>query len=93
MALCRTQISLSEAQRRFLQRLARQRRTSVSDVIRSLVDREMQTQPSRRPAELEEKLKNHPWKGDPLFDIIGMVSGDGTVTSENLDDHIYNKDW
>ena len=79
MALTRTQISLSEPQRRFLQRRARQQGKSMAEVLRSLIDREMETPPS-----LED---------DPFFGIIGMVRGNGTVTSENLDEHIYKKDW
>ena len=78
MALTRTQISLSEPQRRFLQRRARQQRKSMAEIIRSLIDREMET-----PA----------WENDPFFEIIGMVSSGRGKTNEELDATIYRKDW
>jgi len=67
MAMMRTQISLTERQRRFLDRVARREGRSVAEVLRSFVDKEMSTLPP---------------EDDSLFDIIGIVDSGGTITSD-----------
>jgi hypothetical protein len=78
MSLTRTQICLSEPQRRFLQRRARQEGQSVAAVLRSLIDREIQ---SAACAE------------DPFFDLKGIIRSGGAVRSDQLDEHLYKPDW
>jgi hypothetical protein len=78
MAMNRTQISLTEAQRQFLERVARREGRSMSDVLRSLVDREM----TARQRE-----------DDPLLEIVGMVDSESAVTCEDVDRIVYRKDW
>jgi len=105
MSMTRTQISLTETQREFLQRLARQRGSSVADVVRSLVDREMdasgenhegvrdEVKADTPPSAKFELPDDHPWKGDPFFEIIGMASSGRGKSNAEIDATVYRKDW
>lgn len=72
--LNRTQISLSDEELRLVRRLARQRRTSMSGVIRNAIRREGQ-------ADVDEE--------QALTTIIAMGEGDGRSDSSNPDEAIY----
>lgn len=72
--LKRTQISLAEDELQTVRRLARERRTSMSRVIRAAIRREMQEE-----AEVTASLMS----------IVAIIEGDGRSSSENPDDQIY----
>jgi len=76
-SLHRTQISLTKRQYQYLRRLAAQTGRSMSSIIRELVDRSMAIQ-ARQPLE-----------PDPFFDIIGMVTGDGTSVGREHDQYLF----
>lgn len=78
MSLTQTQVSLSESQSSFLQRLARQQGRTVSDVICDLIEKEMQSEPSAE---------------DPIFGIIGLAGSADRVSETPMDRRIYKKDW
>jgi hypothetical protein len=76
MTMTRTQIYLTEEQRRHLEMLAETRDTTMSSVIREAI---------------AEYVARHLVEHDPLLDIIGLGNsglGDGSV---HHDRDIYNK--
>jgi hypothetical protein len=77
----RSQILLEEWQYQYLSDEARRKGKSISQIVRQLV------------TEWIESHRAEARAGDPIFDIIGMVSsGDGRLAEEH-DKYIYSNDW
>ncbi len=73
----RTQILLEEWQYQVLQNLANKEKKSLSSIIRELVTEKL------------AKQKTSPT--DPIFEIVGMVAGDGDRVSEEIEKRLYQR--
>lgn len=71
----RTQIQIEERQYRFLRDMARRNGTSISAVLRELIDHRIQAQPR---------------EDDPLQGIIGMADGPQGDTARKHDRFLYS---
>ncbi len=74
----RMQISLPDAQVRFLRERARETNTSIAGVIRELIEREARN--SKRPI-----------TEDPIWEIVGI--GHSGKKLGDIDDTTYEADW
>ena len=74
----RTQISLEDWQYQVLRDLSRRKRKSLSSIIRDLLTEKFSA-PSGRKSR------------DPLYDIVGLGSGDGSSVAREHDRHLYGK--
>jgi len=86
MAMTRTQIHLTEEQRRQIQRLAEARHKTMAEVIREAVEeymiQQIDTEDSAAPAS----------RADPLRDIIGLGASGITDGSIHHDRDIHDDD-
>ena len=76
--MTRTQILLNPEHYRWLATQARRRRTSLSQLVRGLIDAERQR--SRRIR-----------KGDPLFGVIGIAKDRAHDVAEHHDRYLYGE--
>lgn len=72
----RTQLHLDEGRYQYLAVQAKAQGKSIAQVVRDLIDADCKRRGSRR-------------RKDPLDNIIGMFSGDGSAVAENVDDYLY----
>ena len=87
MAMTRTQIDLTEEQRRQIQRLAELEHRTMAQVIREAVEEYVI---QRMDIESLRKASVNP--NDPLWDIVGL--GDSGITDGSIhhDRYIYDED-
>jgi hypothetical protein len=78
----RAQIILEEWQHQWLAQEAARQRVTISALLRQLL------------TEAVERRQATSWEDDPLWGIIGLAAGpDDGITSENLDQFIYQPTW
>jgi hypothetical protein len=78
----RVQLILEEWQHDWLAAEAEKNETSMSALLRDLLNEAIERHQAATIAE------------DPIWGIIGMAEGpDDGITSENLDDFLYRGDW
>jgi hypothetical protein len=78
----RVQVILEEWQQQWLSEEAARQKVSMSALLRQLL------------TEAIERRQTENWEDDPLWGIVGMAEGpDDGITSENLDQLIYQTDW
>lgn len=70
---------LEPPQREYLRKQAEQRKCSVADVLRALVESDIET--NRHGAR----------ERDPLDEIVGSITTDGKVTGENFHEYLYGR--
>lgn len=87
MAMIRTQIYLTEEQRKQIQRLAKDQHKTMAQVIREAVEEYILQQ---RAAENLRKASVNPT--DPLWEIIGLGASGITDGSIHHDRDIYDED-
>ena len=74
----RVQIILEEWQQQWLSEEAERQHRSMSALLRQLL------------TETIERRRTENWEDDPLWGIVGIAEGpDDGITSENLDEYIY----
>lgn len=78
----RVQLILEEWQHKWLGEEAERQSTSMSALLRELL------------TEAIERRRSQGWADDPLWGAIGIGEGpDDGITSENLDQFLYQTDW
>jgi hypothetical protein len=78
----RVQVILEEWQQQWLSEEAERQKVSMSALLRQLL------------TETIERRQTENWEDDPLWGIVGMAEGpDDGITSENLDQFIYQTNW
>jgi len=78
----RVQVIMEEWQHEWLATEAKKQSSSISALLRQLL------------TEAIERRQAEGWADDPIWGIVGMAAGpnDG-ITSENLDEFLYQSDW
>ncbi|MFH0774947.1 MAG: hypothetical protein V2A53_05580 [bacterium] len=74
----RTQICLEKWQYQFLRETAKERRCSIANILRELVNEKVNQRITIK-------------KTDPLFEIVGIGEGDGSSIARNHDDYLYGE--
>jgi len=74
----RTQISLEDWQYNMLLEMSRKTKKSLSSIIRDLLAEKFSKLPSDK-------------KQDPLFELVGIGSGDGSPVAREHDRYLYSK--
>ena len=74
----RTQISLEDWQYHMLLEMSRKTKKSLSSIIRDLLAEKFSKLPSDK-------------KQDPLFELVGIGSGDGSPVAREHDRYLYSK--
>ena len=74
----RTQISLEDWQYHMLLEMSRKTKKSLSSIIRDLLAEKF----SKLPADKKQ---------DPLFELVGIGSGDGSSVAREHDRYLYSK--
>jgi hypothetical protein len=74
----RTQISLEDWQYNMLIEMSRKTKKSLSSIIRDLLAEKFSKLPSDK-------------KQDPLFELVGIGSGDGSPVAREHDRYLYSK--
>jgi hypothetical protein len=78
----RVQIILEEWQHEWLAEESKRQQTSMSALLREMLTQAI------------ERRRSEGWADDPLWGIVGMAEGpDDGITSENLDQFIYQTNW
>jgi hypothetical protein len=78
----RVQVILEAWQHDWLTEEAERQATSISALLREIV------------TEAIERRQAEGWQDDPIWGIIGIAEGpDDGITSENLDQFLYETDW
>lgn len=75
----RTQLYLDERRYRFLVQKARRHRISVAEVVRQMIDRELEGQPEA-------------WPDDPLFELVGLADGEARPVARHFEDELYGEE-
>ena len=73
--MIRTQIILKEAQRRVLEKLAHEQARSVSEVVREMIDTQLQVEFERRLRRAAESLRDEYLK-DPELTAFSTLEGE-----------------
>lgn len=73
----KTQLYLDESRYRYLSDLAKKKKTSIAQVVRDLIDAQIQ----KRTKAID----------DPLSKVIGICKGDGAAIAEHYEDYLYEK--
>lgn len=74
----RTQISLADWQYQELLEISKKTKRSISAIIRDLLSEKLSAKPVKK-------------EGDPLTDLIGSGSGDGSPVARRHDSYLYGK--
>ena len=74
----RTQISIEDWQYHMLLEMSRKTKKSLSSIIRDLLAEKF----SKLPSDKEQ---------DPLFELVGIGSGDGSPVAREHDRYLYSK--
>ena len=73
--MVRTQIILREAQRRALERLAQKQSSSVSEIVRNMIDAQLRVENERLLREAAESLRDD-YLNDPELTAFSAIEGD-----------------
>jgi hypothetical protein len=73
--MIRTQIILREAQRRAIEKLAREQSSSVSEVVRSMIDAQLRVENERLLRKAAENLRDD-YLNDPELTAFSAIEGD-----------------
>lgn len=78
----RVQVILEEWQHQWLTDESKRESISISALLRQLL------------TESIERRQSESWENDPLWEVIGLAEGpDDGITSENLDQFLYQTEW
>ena len=73
--MVRTQIILREAQRRALESLAQEQSSSVSEIVRSMIDAQLRVENERLLRKAAESLRDD-YLNDPELTAFSAIEGD-----------------
>ena len=73
--MVRTQIILREAQRRAIERLAQKQSSSVSEIVRNMIDAQLRVENERLLREAAESLRDD-YLNDPELTAFSAIEGD-----------------
>ena len=73
--MIRTQIILREAQRRAIERLAQEQSSSVSEIVRSMIDAQLRVENERLLRKAAERLRDD-YLNDPELTAFSAIEGD-----------------
>jgi hypothetical protein len=73
--MIRTQIILREAQRRAIERLAQEHSSSVSEIVRSMIDAQLRVENERLLRKAAESLRDD-YINDPELTAFSAIEGD-----------------
>jgi len=73
--MIRTQIILREAQRRAIERLAQEQSSSVSEIVRSMIDAQLRAENERLLRKAAESLRDD-YLSDPELTAFSAIEGD-----------------
>jgi len=73
--MIRTQIILREAQRRAIERLAQEQSSSVSEIVRSMIDAQLRVENERLLRKAAESLRDD-YLNDPELTAFSAIEGD-----------------
>ena len=73
--MIRTQIILREAQRRAIERLAQEQSSSVSEIVRSMIDAQLRVENERLLRKAAESLRDE-YLNDPELTAFSAIEGD-----------------
>jgi hypothetical protein len=73
--MIRTQIILKEAQRRAIERLAQEQSSSVSEIVRSMIDAQLRVENERLLRKAAESLRDD-YLNDPELTAFSAIEGD-----------------
>ena len=73
--MVRTQIILREAQRRAIEKLAQERSSSVSEIVRSMIDAQLRVENERLLRKAAESLRDD-YLNDPELTAFSAIEGD-----------------
>lgn len=75
----RTQLYLDEARYEYLSALARQKGTSIAQVVRDLIDKERNRRKKRRG------------KADPIWEMVGIIEDERKDIASNYESYLYDE--
>jgi hypothetical protein len=73
--MIRTQIILKEGQRRAIERLAQEQSSSVSEIVRSMIDAQLRVENERLLRKAAESLRDD-YLNDPELTAFSAIEGD-----------------
>ena len=73
--MIRTQIILREAQRRAIEKLAQEQSSSVSEIVRSMIDAQLRVENERLLRKAAESLRDD-YLNDPELTAFSAIEGD-----------------